>query len=140
MNFDKLNAEYNSYWQNHDLGKAINSLQAIAGYLGSDWSLLSPSTALKPENLLSRYAYDNGYAVSQYQTIADTISYSTLLKHYSQYLNGLIQEVVDYETKLKAQQEKNIFDSLIESLLSPLGIPITLWLAVGVLLYFIFKD
>jgi hypothetical protein len=142
MNFDKLYQQYDSYWKTHDLGKAINSLQAISGYLGSDWTLLSPSTALKPENLLSRYAYDRNYSVNEYQKVADTVSYSALLKSYSMYLDSLIKEIVDYDLKLKAMKEKSFFDSLIEAIgsFASASLGLLIPVAIAFLILYAFKD
>ncbi len=141
MDFTRLHNESNIYWNQRDYQSAILTLQAIDSYISNglmDTFLVSYNYILQPENLLSLYAVQTNQNMI---ILNQTISYTDLMLWFRNYIQGLINEIVDYQKKLKAQNELTAFDKILNAaanILSFLSDPAILALIAAIILYFIF--
>ena len=116
MDFTDLQKQYDNYWSSHNLSAVIQNLAELDNYISAgnyDTWLIPYDKLLTPEYLLSNYA------VSVNQNIgAVKISYSDLIKWFSNYINSLIKEITDNKKELEALKTKSLLDELFDS---PIG-------------------
>ncbi len=134
IDFTNLYNQYNSFWKSHNYQKAIQSLNNLNNYLGTDWSLTTSGAKLEPPALASLYAYNTQQDLN---LIINQINYDGLINWYVQYLNSLIQEITDYTKQLEAQNEKNNFINAITKLIQTATFSATSILLLIGLLYII---
>lgn len=140
MDFTQLNNEFNSYWLNRNYQNAILNLQQIDNYLSNglmDTFLVPYNYILEATNLLSLYSVQTNQDMA---TIINQVHYIDLINWFRNYLQSLINEIVDYQKQLQAQIAKNNFDKILDSVsnvLSFLSNPLILT-GLGIIIFMTF--
>lgn len=123
MDFNKLNIDYTVFWQKHSIAQAISTLKEIDFYLSGtkyDTFLLPYADVLKPENLIT-YVRIVG-STKKFKEIADSYTYQQLINVFSNYLESLINNIVEYKKRLEAESKLGFFKSIVGSFASILSI------------------
>ena len=135
----RLDKEGVSFWNSHDYQKALIILNKLKGFWGSDFSLYPNKLLLTGHIQLISYLGRNNLNI---ENINQNITYEFLINNFANYWNQRAQEFNDYQKKLDAITETNVFKNLIKSITGVLNIlsnPIFAFASLGVLLLYLFK-
>lgn len=112
MDFSNINSSEIAYWSIRNRQEAENNLASIYNYLGG--TSVPIKNLLNSTNLVYLYNFYNPGESIDY--ILSNISYSDLIDWYKNYLQGLIDEITDYQKLLEAQKSENNFDTITKSI------------------------
>lgn len=136
LDFTRLNNEYNDFWSKHDLPGAINQITKVENWINAGgvdpFSFSKVEDQIKPPFLVSLYSDQNGIDMT---LITNNTSYIDLIQWYKTYLNTFVNQIEDFKTRTLAMNDKNIFDSIIDSIVS-IGSSL-LWIGAGVIAFYI---
>lgn len=118
MDYTRLDREYDQYWKQNDINKAIANLKEIDFYLSQghyDTWLNSYENLFKPPYLAGLYNKERG---TSFQTIQNNISYLQLLQNFRDYVAKLISEsqMIDEDRKRRlAELNDDWFSAIVRA-------------------------
>ena len=143
-----LQTDYSNFWATHSLTNAQIALSTLFNYLEIYPPYNDPNYVLQPTNLVSLYAFETNTNYSDF-----TGSYSDLITWYQNYLNGMIQSIIDTQTKTQALLAQgnflnalggsigSVFSGISDFITKTLGMPLWVFLlllaavAIGILFF-----
>lgn len=116
MDFSNLNNQSDLFWVTKDKTTAINNIKTIDNYLSQgnmDTFLVPDELLFNPDNLFPLWANQTNQDL---QNLVDTKKYSEGISWFKDYLNSLITEVTDYQTKLQLELQQTQLDNILDTI------------------------
>ena len=135
----RLDREGIAFWKNRDYSKAIITLNKLRKFWGNDFSLYDNKTLLNGNVQLISYLGRNELNI---ENINPNITYQFLINDFADYWNQQAKDFKDYQKKLDALVQVNLFESIIKGLSKTFDFfsnPIILFASLGIVLLYLIK-
>jgi len=143
-----LQTDYTNFWSTHSLTNAQIALSTLFNYLDIYPPYNDPNYVLQPTNLVSLYAFETNTSYADFHG-----TYTDLINWYENYLNNMIQQIVDTQNKTNAILAQgsflnaiggavsSVFNGISDFITKTLGMPLWVFLlllaavAIGILFF-----